>query len=54
MSESIKVMTTEFYSSVKDENGDVWGITVKKVEWPDCTYYNIKETSYNGRVRSAI
>lgn len=50
-----KTMTTEFYSSVKHENGDEWYITVQKVERSDCTFYNIqKEKSGDGRSRSEI
>ena len=56
MSESVvKIVTTEFSSSVKDENGDEWFITVQKVEWPDRTFYIIqKEKRGDGRSRSEI
>ncbi len=40
---------------MKHEDGDEWYITVQKVEWPDCTFYNIqKEKVCDGRSRSEI
>lgn len=53
--EVVTIRTTEFYSSVKDEDGDEWYITVQKVEWPDSTFYKIqKEKSDDGRSKSEI
>ncbi|MBQ7405944.1 MAG: hypothetical protein IJV90_05975 [Candidatus Methanomethylophilaceae archaeon] len=50
-----KIMTTEVYSSVKDDDGNEWYITVQKVERSECTFYNIqKEKSGDGRSRSEI
>lgn len=50
-----KTMTTEFYNSVTDDDGNEWFITVQKVEWPDRTFYKIqKEKSCDGRSRSGI